>query len=956
MHAWSAFRLTFGLFVRPMARLAVLPLAVLALSCGGGGGGNGAPKTPSTPQLTGPQGQTVLEGASVNLRVSATANGTLSYQWKKDGQDLSGKTTATLGFGAVALSDAGSYTVVVTNTLNGTTATATSSAATLTVNEAPTAPVFTTSPLPQTVTEGASVTLTALATGNGTLSYQWQKGGADLPGKTDPTLAFSSVALSDAGSYTVVATNAKNGATRTATSSAVVLTVNAAGSFAITVDPQPATVTVPDAATFTVTATGTGLSYAWYEGEGQNLTLIAGATGPSYTTPATFLDPAKNSYTYTVKVTCGSEVQSRTATLTVQQPDPCYAGDPEAVPTRTDLKTLEYAAFYSSCGAFRLAYDETLMDPLWSAYCTYRIETPLSFDNKDNYVADPRTTTQVGDGDFTRTGYSRGHMSVQADLGRRYGSPAALASCTTTNLCPQAMDHNNNLWNYLEQEVSGVWSGSAWTKPGLVGATNRLWITTGPVFTSGTLRRTVGDTGKGMAIPDGFYKVMVKEVAGKPKALAILTPHEPTPAYADIWKYVTSVARIEELTGLNLYPSLAGTAAEIAAFKAEVDVRNWGAPFARTDSKPNVHMVAPSWDAAPLGVNASFTFKGAATVSSGRISSTAWDFGDGASASGLEASHAYASNGTYTVTFTATTEGGQSTQITRTVEVTGGNSAPTVTGLPAAASTLVDTAKDLAFTVADDSTDVGSLVLAASSSDESKVPNSGLSITGTGASRTLHIVPAAGATGSLTLTLTVKDGDNATTTKTIPFNITSGSGSGQLIISQYYEGDTTASRFVELTNVGDAAMNLAAPQIYLLLYSNPNATTGNGCDTKTPSATALTGTLEPGQSILFMQDGSTDPDYAKQLATSGACSFNGNDVVALSTSNALGTGWTQRLDMIGLQDGTDWGKDRSFVRKGSIRTPNATYAPSEWDGYTCAQVKAAAPGNTERLGSHVTTH
>ena len=132
MHAWSAFRLTFGLFVRPMARLAVLPLAVLALSCGGGGGGNGAPKTPSTPQLTGPQGQTVLEGASVNLSVSATANGTLSYQWKKDGQDLSGKTTATLGFGAVALSDAGSYTVVVTNTLNGTTATATSSAATLT--------------------------------------------------------------------------------------------------------------------------------------------------------------------------------------------------------------------------------------------------------------------------------------------------------------------------------------------------------------------------------------------------------------------------------------------------------------------------------------------------------------------------------------------------------------------------------------------------------------------------------------------------------------------------------------------------------------------------------------------------------------------------------------------------------------------------------------------------------
>ena len=53
---------------------------------------------------------------------------------------------------------------------------------------------------------------------------------------------------------------------------------------AITSQPSNQTVTVGQTATFSVAATGTAsLSYQWQK----DTTLIAGATGASYTTPAT---------------------------------------------------------------------------------------------------------------------------------------------------------------------------------------------------------------------------------------------------------------------------------------------------------------------------------------------------------------------------------------------------------------------------------------------------------------------------------------------------------------------------------------------------------------------------------------------------------------------------------------------------------------------------------------------
>ncbi|WP_232056365.1 PQQ-dependent sugar dehydrogenase [Tuwongella immobilis] len=53
-----------------------------------------------------------------------------------------------------------------------------------------------------------SVTLTAQGVGAGTLSYQWQRNGVDLPGETNPTLVLGSVGLADSGAeFQVVITS-----------------------------------------------------------------------------------------------------------------------------------------------------------------------------------------------------------------------------------------------------------------------------------------------------------------------------------------------------------------------------------------------------------------------------------------------------------------------------------------------------------------------------------------------------------------------------------------------------------------------------------------------------------------------------------------------------------------------------------------------------------------------------
>jgi predicted esterase len=168
---------------------------------------------------TQPLSGSVEAGASTSFFVTATGTMPLNYQWQKDGQPLAGATSATLTLNNVQPDQAGSYTVMVTNSVGSTT----SDPTTLTVTiPPPVGPTITVHPTNRTVDINLTATFTVTATGTAPLSYQWFKEGVAIPGATTATLTLPVVQPAAAGSYAVTVTNVVD----SATSNPATLTVN----------------------------------------------------------------------------------------------------------------------------------------------------------------------------------------------------------------------------------------------------------------------------------------------------------------------------------------------------------------------------------------------------------------------------------------------------------------------------------------------------------------------------------------------------------------------------------------------------------------------------------------------------------------------------------------------------------------------------------------------------------
>jgi len=268
---------------------------------------------PDAPRFTlQPAGQTVLPGTAVTISARAIGSTAVSYQWRRNGVELSGATAATLVLPYVSATAAGTYTVVATS-WEGV---ASSAAALLTMRTTPVGPpAITAQPAAATVIPHGSLTLTAGVAANPPASYQWFRSGQPLPGETAQTLVLSNVTAG--GTYTFSATNAQG----TVTSAPASIRLAAPIEFGSTPPDQVA----PAGSSVTLSApvqSSSNLAYQWRK----NGVAVPGATGATLAFAAAKSSDT-GSYTLTATHGEGSQVSSPiTLTVTASPFAGVYAG------------------------------------------------------------------------------------------------------------------------------------------------------------------------------------------------------------------------------------------------------------------------------------------------------------------------------------------------------------------------------------------------------------------------------------------------------------------------------------------------------------------------------------------------------------------------------------------------------------------------------------------------------
>lgn len=182
------------------------------------------------------------------------------------------------------------------------------------------------------------------------------------------------------------------------------------------------------------------------------------------------------------------------------------------------------------------SFNADLRIPNYVVYELTRFETQGAEQRHDKFMCDTEVDGCPTTDDYKGSGYDRGHMAPAADM--KWSKKAMQESFFLTNICPQNHSLNSGGWKRLEEKVR-LWADRD----------SAVIVVSGPIV-QGHINRLES----GVAVPTGFFKVLLAPFATPKRAIAFIYKNEG--GQKVIERQAVSVDEVEALTGFDFFSSL----------------------------------------------------------------------------------------------------------------------------------------------------------------------------------------------------------------------------------------------------------------------------------------------------------------------------------------------------------------------------------------------------------------
>lgn len=208
---------------------------------------------------------------------------------------------------------------------------------------------------------------------------------------------------------------------------------------------------------------------------------------------------------------------------------------------------------------YSFAWSQKDLVSVWMAYPLCKTYTDKVVDRTDAWNYDPILGPELSCAPFSGYAgdYARGHQVPSAD--RLCCREANEQTFYGTNIIPQLNEHNEGIWQNLENRIREI-----------ANASDTTYVVTGCVV-EGSKEITTDSDGKNITVPVAYYKAVLRYKKGDADVwtgAAFYTEHKNYTSH-DLKPVSMSIDELEEITGHDFFVNLPGKIGDDAAAAVE---------------------------------------------------------------------------------------------------------------------------------------------------------------------------------------------------------------------------------------------------------------------------------------------------------------------------------------------------------------------------------------------------